>query len=87
MYKEDIKLGNETGLHARPASIFVKEASKFSSDIKVVKDGKEFNGKSIMGILSMGAGKGDILTIKAEGEDEENAVKTLVDLISNKLSE
>ena len=40
-----------------------------------------------MGILSMGAGKGDILTIKAEGEDEENAVKTLVDLISNKLSE
>lgn len=87
MYKEDIKLGNETGLHARPASIFVKEASKFSSDIKVVKDGKEFNGKSIMGILSMGAGKGDILTIKAEGEDEEKAVKTLVDLISNKLSE
>ena len=87
MYKEDIKLGNETGLHARPASIFVKEASQFSSDIKVVKDGKEFNGKSIMGILSMGAGKGDILTIKAEGEDEEKAVKTLVDLISNKLSE
>lgn len=87
MYKEDIKLGNETGLHARPASIFVKEASKFSSDINVVKDGKEFNGKSIMGILSMGAGKDDVLTIKAEGEDEENAVKTLVDLISNKLSE
>ena len=87
MYKEEVVLKNETGLHARPASIFVKEASKFSSDIKVVKDGKEFNGKSIMGILSMGAGKGDILTIKAEGEDEENAVKTLVDLISNKLSE
>ena len=87
MYKEEVVLKNETGLHARPVSIFVKEASKFSSDIKVVKDGKEFNGKSIMGILSMGAGKGDILTIKAEGEDEENAVKTLVDLISNKLSE
>lgn len=87
MYKEEVVLKNETGLHARPASIFVKEASQFSSDIKVVKDGKEFNGKSIMGILSMGAGKGDILTIKAEGEDEENAVKTLVDLISNKLSE
>ncbi len=87
MYKEEVVLKNETGLHARPASIFVKEASKFSSDIKVVKDGKEFNGKSIMGILSMGAGKGDILTIKAEGEDEEKAVKTLVDLISNKLSE
>ncbi|MBC8591526.1 HPr family phosphocarrier protein [Wansuia hejianensis] len=85
MYKEEITLLNQTGLHARPASLFVKEASQYKSDIKVIKDGQEYNGKSIMGILSMGAGKGDVLTIQAQGEDEEKAVKNLVDLIANQL--
>lgn len=85
MYKEDITVQNETGLHARPASLFVKEASKYSSDVKVIKDGQEYNAKSIMGILSMGAAKGDVLTIQAEGQDEEEAVKNLVDLVSNQL--
>ncbi|MEW8973690.1 MAG: HPr family phosphocarrier protein [Tissierellaceae bacterium] len=87
MYKEEVVLKNETGLHARPASLFVKEASKYVSDIKIIKDEKEYNAKSIMGILSMGAAKGDLLTIQAEGEDEELAVKTLIDLISNKLND
>ncbi len=87
MYREEVILKNETGLHARPASLFVKEAAKYVSDIKIVKGEKEYNGKSIMGILSMGAAKGDVLTIQAEGEDEETAVKELVDLIANKLNE
>ncbi|MBE6082877.1 MULTISPECIES: HPr family phosphocarrier protein [Tissierellales] len=87
MYIEKATLLNETGLHARPASLFVKEASKFESDVKVMLDGKEFNAKSIMGVLSMGATKGDTLEIKAEGKDEKEAVKSLVDLIKTKFNE
>ncbi len=87
MFKEEITLQNETGLHARPASLFVKEAAKFKSDIKLIKENKEYNGKSIMGILSMGVAKGDKITIQAEGEDEEAAVCELVDLLVNKLND
>lgn len=86
MFKEEIILQNETGLHARPASLFVKEAAKYKSDIKLIKDNKEYNGKSIMGILSMGVAKGDKITVQAEGEDEETAVTELVDLLLNKLN-
>lgn len=87
MFKEEITLQNETGLHARPASLFVKEAAKYKSDIKLIKENKEYNGKSIMGILSMGVAKGDKITIQAEGEDEETAVRELVDLLVNKLND
>ncbi|HSH35735.1 HPr family phosphocarrier protein [Schnuerera sp.] len=87
MYKEEVTLKNETGLHARPASLFVKEASRFTSDITVVKDGKEYNAKSIMGILSMGAGKGDTVLIQAEGSDAEDAVKALVKLVNDNFNE
>lgn len=87
MYKEEIILQGETGLHARPASLFVREASKYSSNIKIIKDGQEYNAKSIMGILSMGATKGDTLGIMAEGEDEKEAVKNLISLIENQLNE
>lgn len=83
MYKSEIILKNNNGLHARPASVFVQEASKFISDIGLIKDGQEYNAKSIMGLLSMGAFKGDILTIVAEGEDEEEAVDTLIELLKN----
>jgi len=74
MQKVEVELKNETGMHARPASIFVKEATKYKSDIKVLKNGQEYNAKSIMIILSMGAGKGEKLIIIAEGEDEKEAV-------------
>lgn len=87
MLKEEVMLGNETGLHARPASLFVKEAAKFTSNIKVIKDSKECNAKSIMGVLSMGASKGDILVIQAEGNDAEEAVKALVKLVNDNFNE
>lgn len=83
MYKEEVKLENKTGLHARPASIFVKEAAKFKSEITLIKEGQRYNAKSIMGILSMGASKGDLLTIEAEGEDEKEAVDSLVELMKS----
>ena len=85
MYEEKTTLINEIGLHSRKASRFIKEAIKFKSEIFVIKDGQEYNGKSIMGILSMGAFKGDELTIRAKGEDEKEAVKALVRLIERGL--
>ncbi len=83
MFRQEVILQNETGLHARPASLFVKEASKFKSDIKLFKNEKQYNAKSIMGLLSMGAAKGDKIIIQAEGEDEETAVRELLDFINN----
>ncbi len=87
MIKEEVELANETGLHARAASLFVNKASSFKSEITIVKDGKEYDGKSIMGILSMGAVKGDKILIKAEGNDEEEAIKALVELIKSDFKE
>ncbi len=81
MVRKEVILRNESGLHARPASIFVKEASKFDSEIKVSKNGKKYNAKSIMGLLGMGAVKGDNIIIEADGEDEQIAVQELSDLI------
>ncbi|WP_130808162.1 HPr family phosphocarrier protein [Senegalia massiliensis] len=81
----EIELTNETGLHARPASLFIREASKYTSDIVVVKDGTEYNGKSIMGILSMGATKGDKLNIKIDGSDEAEAYEGLKNLFENEI--
>lgn len=87
MTKVEIQLKNETGLHARPASMFVKEASKYNCDITIIKDGKEFNGKSIMGILSMGSQKGDTITLKADGEDEKKVLDSLKALVESKFGE
>ena len=72
----------EAGLHARPASLFVKTAKQFSSSVTVVKDGCEANAKSPMKLMTLGAKKGDGILIQAEGEDEEQAVDALVKLIS-----
>ncbi len=72
---------NETGLHARPASLFVQKAAKYKSTIKVRKDAKEANAKSIISVLSLGAGKGSEVTIIAEGDDADDAVSSLVELL------
>jgi len=83
MVEAKIVLKNPTGLHARPASIFVTEAGKFKSDIFIIKDGKQVNAKSILNILAMGAKKGDEIILKIVGEDEDKALKHLVDLLEN----
>ena len=81
MYEQKVTLSNEIGLHARPASIFIRQAVQFPCDITVD------NAKSIMSVLSMSASKGDEIVIRAEGEDEEAAVNSLIDLVENKLNE
>ena len=85
--KECVRLQNEVGLHARPAAMFVKTALEFKSDIKVEKDGKEADAKSIIGILSLGAEQNHLVTIIAIGEDAESAVKKLVSLVNGKFGE
>ncbi|MCK9444448.1 MAG: HPr family phosphocarrier protein [Tissierellaceae bacterium] len=85
MAEREVILSNDTGLHARPASMVVREANKYESEIKFIKEDKEYNGKSIMSILSMGAIKGDAILIRALGKDEENAVVELKEFIEKKI--
>lgn len=82
-----VKLLNKVGLHARPASLFVQTARKFKSQIRVRKDGREADAKSILGVLSLGAECGHVITIIAEGPDAEEAINTLVSLVKNKFGE
>lgn len=69
------------GLHARPATIFVETAKKFKSDISILHEGQEVDGKSIISILTLGLGQGAKITIKAVGKDAQKAVDDLVTLI------
>lgn len=87
MEKVTVILTNESGLHARPASMFIKEVSKYKSEVSIIKDGQSYNAKSIIGILSMGASKGDTLTINAEGIDEKEVVTALEALVESNFGE
>jgi len=72
-----IKVMNSQGLHARPASLFVRMANKFDSDITVMKDGEAVNGKSIMGILTLAVEQGCEVSVVASGVDAEEALREL----------
>ncbi|MBQ9442065.1 MAG: HPr family phosphocarrier protein [Selenomonadaceae bacterium] len=78
---------NKTGIHARPASLFVQTASKFKSKVQIKAKGKTVDAKSILMIMSMGLVKGTEVTLAADGPDEADAVKTLKELIDNKFGE
>jgi phosphocarrier protein len=78
-----LTITNDPGLHARPASLFVKEASRFRSSIFISKDGLEVNGKSIMGILMLAAGTGSEVKLRAEGPDEAEAIEALAALVGS----
>ena len=82
-----VSIKNASGLHARPAGMFVKKAAEFQSTVEVIATGTTVNAKSRMGIMSLGLAKGDELTISAKGEDEETAVNTLVELIESGFGE
>lgn len=82
-----VKILNETGLHARPASLVVKTATQFASDIHIECKEKVINAKSIMNILSAGLQKDDEIKIVAVGPDAEDAVEALADLIGSKFGE
>lgn len=81
--EKEITIKNKTGLHARPAALFVQIANKFDSDITIIKEDQKVNGKSIMGILMLAAEKGAKVTIIAEGDDAEKAVEELSEILLN----
>lgn len=87
VYSEEFEIINKLGLHARAAVLFIKAASSFQSQITVVKDGVEVNGKSIMGIMMLGATHGSAITVTAQGPDARKAVKELGKLIASKFGE
>ncbi len=84
---KDKVVHNPLVLHARPASMFVKTATKFASEIMVEKEGESVNGKSIMGLMMLAASHGTILTVTAEGNDASNALNELEELVNRNFEE
>lgn len=87
MIESTVEISNQTGLHARPATLLVQTAGKFSSEIWIAKGEKKVNAKSIMGLMSLAISKGETISIGAQGVDEEMAVKELLNLIAKGLGE
>jgi phosphocarrier protein HPr len=85
--QQQVRIRNKFGLHARPAAEFVKTAAQYSSDIWVRKNEVEVNGKSIMGMMMLAAECGSEIVIRANGDDAEQAVRGLVDLVERKFGE
>ena len=87
MYTKTVKVINRAGVHARPAALLVQAAKDFASEIYLERDDDRINGKSIMGIITLGAAFGSEITIIADGPDETQAVETLVRLFETKFEE
>ncbi len=87
MIEKKIAIKNKLGLHARAAVKFVNLANRFVSSVKIVKDGNEIDGKSILGILTLAATQGTQIRLLVSGKDEESAMEALVELINNRFDE
>ena len=87
MIERTVTIANRNGLHARPAAEIVKMAAKFKSDILLVRDDLEVNGKSIMGVMMLAAEYGSSLLLRADGPDEKDAVGAIAQLIESKFGE
>lgn len=83
MAEKSFLIIDETGIHARPATILVQTATKFESDIELENNGKKVNLKSIMGVMSLGVGRGAEVTIYADGKDEAEALEAISETLSN----
>ena len=84
---ENVTIINRLGLHARAAAQLLRLANTFKSDITLIKGDQKANAKTIMELLMLAATKGTLLTINAEGPDEETAVKAIIELIDKKFNE
>ena len=87
MITKEIEIKNKLGLHARAAAKLVHTAARFKSSIKIKKGEEEVDGKSILGILLLAAGRGSVITVRAEGEDEAEALEAIEKLIDGKFDE
>ncbi len=87
MYKQSVTICNKLGMHARAAAKFVQLASRYESEIKITRESKEVNGKSIMGVMMLAAGKGTSIDIVGDGPDAEQAVNDLARLVMDRFGE
>jgi phosphocarrier protein HPr len=87
MVERQVRVVNRLGLHARPAAEIVKTAAQFKSEITIIRDDLEVNGKSIMGVMMLAAEYGATIMLRADGPDEDRAVDALADLIASKFRE
>ena len=85
--EKEITIVNRLGLHARPAAMFVRIASRYRSEVWVEKEGERINGKSIMGLMMLAAGQGSKLKICCEGADADKVMEDLEELIRQKFNE
>ena len=87
MIQQELEIINQLGLHARAAAKLVKLSSSFSSSIDIEKEGQRVNSKSIMGVMMLAASHGSKVTIFADGDDEQEALAAVVDLINRRFDE
>ena len=87
MVSRDVKIVNEVGLHARPATFFIQKANTYKSSIWIEKEDRRVNAKSLLGVLSMGIVKGTLVTLIADGDDENEALNGLEKLIQAELND
>jgi phosphocarrier protein len=87
MAERSVRVVNRNGVHARPAAEIVKVAARFASDITIIRDDLEVNGKSIMGVMMLAAEYGSTIVLRAKGADAEAAVEELAKLITSKFGE
>ena len=87
MFVKDVVVKNQVGLHARPATFFIQKANEFKSSIWVEKEERRVNGKSLLGVLSLGIIGGTSIRIIADGADEELAVNSFVALVESEFAE
>lgn len=83
MAERNVVITNERGLHARPAASLVQFVKNYPGEVKIIKEGKEANAKSIFNVMSLGIAKGTEITLVVEGEDEDKFADELVDFIEN----
>ncbi len=87
MIETQLVVKNKVGLHARPASLFVQTANKYKCSLKLTLADREANAKSILKVLTLGADQGAVITLRAEGEDEAQAVTALAALVESNFGE
>ena len=87
MYDKEVLVENQVGLHARPATFFIQKANEFKSSIWVEKEERRVNAKSLLGVLSLGIVGGTNILIIADGNDDEEAVESLVALVKSGFAE
>ena len=87
MRSQEVTVINRSGLHARPASLLVKTAGSFHSEVTLIKNGMRINAKSVIGVMGAGISKGTTITVEVDGDDEEEAIKILIGMIEDGLGE